>query len=475
MNIKEKALGIAVKEAIRYVRKDYDKNLFKLIDWGISVVKDEAQLKALKGLKSRLSRPGNVWAEYVKKLICETDPEIIEKLIPPIKNTILKSYDRRLASMKEHGCNIPWAILIDVTTACNLRCTGCWAASYGDKLQLSYDELNKIITEGKALGTYTYLYTGGEPLVRKKDLIRLCKEHSDCLFITFTNATLCDDEFADQLKEVGNMFLTISIEGNEETTDARRGAGTYKAVIAAMERLKKRGIPFGASLCYTNQNADVIASDEYADFLISLGVLFAWYFTFVPVGCGSSPELMATAEQREMMYNQIRKWRFEEVKPLFTIDFFNDGEYVGGCVAGGKQYFHISANGDCEPCVFAHYSNVNIKDKDTHIIDALKSPIFMAYKARQPFSDNMLRPCPVMDNPGALKKMVYESGAKSTDLQSPENVEDLFNKTVDVARKWKDTADKMAEKHGFVEWHIRSVDIYKGYEAEHIRDFEEFE
>ena len=90
MNIKEKALGIAVKEAIRYVRKDYDKNLFKLIDWGISVVKDEAQLKALKGLKSRLSRPGNVWAEYVKKLICETDPEIIEKLIPPIKNTILK-------------------------------------------------------------------------------------------------------------------------------------------------------------------------------------------------------------------------------------------------------------------------------------------------------------------------------------------------------------------------------------------------
>ena len=80
-----------------------------------------------------------------------------------------------------------------------------------------------------------------------------------------------------------------------------------------------------------------------------------------------------------------------------------------------------------------------------------------------------------MDNPGAIKKMVQESGAKSTDLQSPENVEDLFNKTVDVARKWKETADKMADEHGFIDWRIRSVDIYKGYESEHIRDFNEFE
>ncbi len=475
MGLKEKALQKAVKEAIKYVRKDYDTNLFKLIDWGKKMVKEDIHLKALEKVGDRLSDPTNEYAKFIKRIVMDTDPDIVAKLVPPVINTVIKSYDRRLASMKEHNCNIPWAILIDITTACNLKCTGCWAAQYGNKLQLSYDELNKIITEGKALGTYTYLYTGGEPLVRKHDLIKLCKAHPDCLFITFTNGTLCDDEFADQLKEVGNMFLTISIEGNEETTDARRGKGTYQSVISAMGRLKKRGIPFGASLCYTKLNADVISSDEYADFLISLGVIFAWFFTFVPVGCGTSPELMATAEQRETMYNQVRKWRFDEVKQLFCIDFFNDGEYVGGCVAGGKQYFHISANGDCEPCVFAHYSNVNIKDPDTHVIDALKSPIFMAYKARQPFSDNMLRPCPVMDNPGALKKMVLESGAKSTDLQSPENVEDLFAKTVDVARKWKVTADRMEKEHGFVDWHIRSVDIYKDYESEHIRDFDEFE
>ena len=475
MTLKEKTLNVAIKQAIEYVKKDYDTNLFKLINWGKKMVKDDLHLKVLNKLDERLSDPTNVYADFVKRIIMGTDTNVILKLVPPFVNAVVKSYDRRLAAMKEHGCNIPWAILIDITTACNLKCTGCWAAEYGNKLNMSYDDLNKIIQEGKALGTYVYLYTGGEPLVRKADLIRICKENPDCLFLTFTNGTLCDDAFADQLKEVGNMILTISIEGNEETTDSRRGQGTYKATLAAMARLKERGVPFGLSLCYTKNNADVISSDEYVDFLIEQGAIFAWLFTFVPVGCSSTAELMATAEQRKKMYDQVRKWRFKEVKPLFMIDFFNDGEYVGGCVAGGKQYFHISANGDCEPCVFAHYSNVNIKDPDKHVLDALKSPIFMAYKARQPFSDNMLRACPVMDNPGALKKMVLESGAKSTDLQSPEKVEDLFAKTVDVARKWKETADKMAEEHGFIDWHIRSVDIYKGYEAEHIKDYDEFE
>ncbi len=476
MGIKDKAVALAVREGIKYLRKDFETNSIKLIEKAEKKFQGDALYeKVLGGLKAGLQRKGNVWADYVKKLICETDEEVVNKLVTPFLNAGIKSYDKRLAAMKKYDCNIPWAILIDPTAACNLKCTGCWAAEYGKSSQLSYSDLTKIISEGKELGTYVYLFTGGEPLMRKKDLIRLCEENDDCLFITFTNGTLCDDAFADELRRVGNMFLTFSIEGNEETTDFRRGNGTYNAVVSAMARLKERGVPFGASLCYTKYNADVIGSDEYADFLIDLGVLFAWYFTFMPVGAGAASELMATAAQREMMYNQIRKWRFKEQKPLFTIDFFNDGEYVGGCIAGGKQYFHINSNGDCEPCVFAHYSNSNIKDPDTHLVDVLQSPIFMAYKKRQPFSDNMLRPCPVLDNPGAIKRMVNETGAKSTDIANPETVEELFSKTVDVAKLWKPTADKMAAEHGFIKSRVRSVDIYRGYEGEHIHDYKDFE
>lgn len=475
MGVKDKIASTMIREGIKMLQKDFDKNSIKLVEMAEKKFADNAlYLKIFTGLKKALQREDYVWRNYMKKIITETDPNVLEKIISPLVNAGFRSYELRVEAMKKYDCNIPWAILLDPTAACNLKCTGCWAAEYGKTSQLSYDDITKIITEGKELGTFIYLFTGGEPLMRKKDLIKLAEVHSDCLFITYTNGTLCDDAFADELQRVGNMFLTFSIEGNEETTDARRGNGTYNAVVSAMARLKARGVPFGASLCYTKQNAEVIASDEYADFLIDLGCLFAWYFTFMPVGAGATSELMATAEQRELMYDQIRKWRFKEQKPLFTIDFFNDGEYVGGCIAGGKQYFHINSNGDCEPCVFAHYSNSNIKDPNTHLIDVLRSPIFMAYKQRQPFSDNMLRPCPIRDNPGAIKRMVEISGAKSTDLASPESVDELISKTVDYARLWKSTADQMAEKHGFIKNRVRSVDIYNGFEGEHIHDYDEF-
>ena len=130
---------------------------------------------------------------------------------------------------------------------------------------------------------------------------------------------------------VKNFIPAISVEGFEEETDFRRGKGTYQAVTRAMEILKSRRLAFGASCCYTSKNVDVIGSEEYFDDLIAKGALFAWFFTYMPVGAGAPTDLMATAEQREFMYHQIR--RFRDTKPLFTMDFWNDGEYVKGCIA----------------------------------------------------------------------------------------------------------------------------------------------
>lgn len=144
----------------------------------------------------------------------------------------------------------------------------------------------------------------------------------------------------------------------------------------------------------------------------------------MPVGNGAPTDLMASAEQREFMYHQVRKLR--ETKPLFTMDFWNDAEYVGGCIAGGRNYLHINANGDIEPCAFIHYSDSNINDKT--LIEAFQSPLFMAYRKGQPFNENMLRPCPLLDNPGRLTDIVEKSGAHSTDMQMPEDVRQLSDK-----------------------------------------------
>jgi len=333
---------------------------------------------------------------------------------------------------------------MDPTSACNLHCTGCWAAEYGNKMNIVLDTLDSIIKQGKKLGTYMYIYSGGEPLVRKDDIIKLCEKHNDCAFLAFTNATLIDEKFADDMLRVKNFVPAISVEGFEEATDFRRGKGTYQAVIKAMKILRDKKLPFGVSCCYTSKNSEVIGSEEYFDDLVKKGAKFAWLFTYMPVGKDAVPELLATAEQRKFMYEQIRKFR--STKPIFTMDFWNDGEYVNGCIAGGRRYLHINANGDIEPCAFIHYSDSNIH-KNT-LLEAYKNPLFMQYRQNQPFNSNMLRPCPLLDNPQKLAYMVDKSGAKSTDMQNPEDVHDLTAKCVDVAEKWAPVADELWEKSG---------------------------
>lgn len=238
---------------------------------------------------------------------------------------------------------------------------------------------------------------------------------------------------------VKNFIPAISVEGFEEATDDRRGHGTYAAVVRAMDILKRHRLPFGISCCYTSRNVEVIGSEAYFDDMIAKGAKFAWFFTYMPVGKNAVPELMVSAEQRAFMYRKVREFR--HTKPLFTMDFWNDGEFVGGCIAGARSYLHINAEGDIEPCAFIHYSDSNIREKT--LLEAYKSPLFMAYHRGQPFNCNHLRPCPLLDNPDALRRMVHESGARSTDVEAPEDVDALTDKCREKAEKWAVKADEL--------------------------------
>lgn len=386
----------------------------------------------------------NVWRGFVEDVFQKVDMKLLRKFAENFfVNANLVSDSKARASEARYDCNVPWAILMDPTSACNLSCTGCWAAQYGNRNNLSYEVLDSICRQGKELGIYFYIFSGGEPLLRKKDIIRLCEAHPDCYFFAFTNGTLVDDQFCEELLRVGNFALAFSIEGNEEATDMRRGKGTYRKVIKAMERMRTHKLLFGYSTCYHRYNTESVGSDEFVDDMIERGCRFSWNFTYMPVGKGAPVDLLATPEQRAYMYRRVREIR--ETKPIFAMDFWNDGEYTRGCIAGGRRYLHINAAGDVEPCAFIHYSNVNIHD--VTLLEALCSPLFKAYRKNQPFNRNHLRPCPLLDNPEALNSMVKESGAKSTDMKSPEDVDALCAKTAPAAEKWAVMADSLWEEN----------------------------
>lgn len=438
--MKENIQSTAVKAALSYLDSNPEENIPKLINVvdKLDVCRNfEKQIRVVRD--SFNDKSGN-WRMLINSLYADIDLKIRKKIFENfVINSAVIGMERQKIVKGINGCNVPWAILLDPTSACNLSCKGCWAADYEKNLNLSIDLWNSIIWQGKGHGTFVYLYSGGEPLVRKKDIIKMCEEHTDCIFAAFTNGTLIDEEFADDVLRVKNFVPIISIEGFEAETDFRRGKGVYAATVKAFEILKRKKLLFGVSCCYTSKNAEVIGSEEYIDDIISKGAKFAWFFTYMPVGVHADSDLIATATQREFMYHKIREYR--KTKPLFTMDFWNDGEYVKGCIAGGRCYLHINSNGDIEPCAFIHYSDSNIKEKT--LLEAYKSPLFMQYRGNQPFNGNHLRPCPLLDNPGRLTKLVKESGAYSTDLQNPEDVTELSAKCVDAAYHWSSIADKL--------------------------------
>ncbi len=439
MEIKDKLQSYGLKKVYDHIDKAPGENIPKILDWlqtyGTKTVKNQAEI-----ISGIMKDPDNNWRQLIMSLWTDIDPFVRKKLFETLViNSAIIGQTQEEKVRKKYGCNIPWAILLDPTTACNLHCTGCWAAEYTDNLNLSFEELDSIVIEAKNMGTYLFLFSGGEPLVRKHDIIKLCEKHSDCAFTCFTNGTLIDEQFCMDLLRVGNFVPAISIEGNELTTDDRRGEGTYRKVMQAMKLLREYKLPFGISCCYTSKNAEIIGSEAFIDYMIELGAKFAWLFTYIPVGVNAVPELMASAQQRELMYHRIRAYR--KTKPIFTMDFWNDGEFVGGCIAGGRTYCHINAGGDVEPCAFIHYSDSNIRNKT--LLEAYQSPLFMAYRDSQPFNENLLRPCPLLDNPVELKRMVEQTNAKSTDMESPEEVRSLTDKCKQKADAWAPVAERL--------------------------------
>lgn len=409
--IKRSLQSFAMNRALNYLEGNPEENIPKLMAM-VDKHSPEGWFKGQRDAIRNVIEEKNHWYQLILKIF---------KLDPGVRKSIFQSYIFNASliggatqeEMREkEQCNVPWAILLDPTSACNLKCKGCWASEYGNKLNLSLETIDSIIKQGKKLGVYFYIYTGGEPLVRKKDLIKICEMHPDCAFLSFTNGTLIDEEFCKEMLRVKNFVPAISLDGFEEANDARRGEGVYQKIKNAMALLKENKLPFGVSTCYTSQNVDDVSSEEYFDYIIDNGALFAWFFHYMPVGNDADVELLPRPEQREKMYHAIREFR--NSKPLFTMDFQNDAEYVGGCIAGGRRYLHINAKGDVEPCVFIHYSNANI-----HEVSLLE----------------------------ALRKMVKETGAESTDYQSVESVDHLCDKTTPYANRWKPKAEELRDSY----------------------------
>jgi len=435
MTLKEKVKLYTTKTAIRSALKILPK------------ISDERWLSLIKGRVYRLKKKEE--RDFLENLLVnlklsaeKVSPQVREKIVMNlINNAMIQGQPKRIDFAQKYGISPPNLLVISPTMKCNLRCYGCYAWQYSKKNDLPYDVCNRVIDEANDIGLYFFVITGGEPFCWDK-IYDFLERHNDSFFQIYTNGQMIDNEAAERLAELGNAVPCISVEGFEKETDERRGKDVWKKIMSAMDALRENGVLFGFSVTATRGNNELVVSDEFIDLFINKGAFIGWYFNYVPIGKEPNMELMPTPEQRD--YRRSRIVEIRKTKKIIVADFWNDGPLVNGCMAGGKNYLHVNVNGDVEPCVFVHFAADNIKEKS--LIDILTSDFFMAFRKRQPYTENHLRPCSIIDNPYILRDIVAETGAYPTHEGAETIISCLARPLDKYASDYKKIADKVWEE-----------------------------
>lgn len=358
--------------------------------------------------------------------------------------TFMKTSENFYGFCEKYGMHPPSFLVLSPTSACNLRCEGCYANISDTRgVTLPYSVVRRILREKIDLwGSHFTVISGGEPFLYRsegKSIFDIFRENLDQVFLVYTNGTLFDEESAKILGELGNVTPAISVEGFEEETDRRRGKGTFRRIMEGMEYLRKYGVPFGISTTATRENCEVLTSEEFWDFFFNkAGALYQWVFQYMPIGREHQVDMMVTPAQRMRMYE--RTWKAIREKKYFIADFWNCGTASDGCIAAGAAYgggyIYITWTGDVTPCVFNPFRVDNIIDvynRGGDLNSVLFSPYFEDIRKwqRQYYDDrfldemgNLIAPCPIRDHFKELKQILIKHGAVPVDPVDAELIQD---------------------------------------------------
>ncbi|MDQ7094386.1 radical SAM protein [Desulfosporosinus sp. PR] len=283
------------------------------------------------------------------------------------------------ARHEQNGTHIPPFLIASIATDCNLRCAGCYAwasGACGDgqaQGQLVADDWRRLFQEASDIGISFVLIAGGEPLLRH-DIIKLAAEFDTIIFPIFTNGTMIDEDYLNLFDKHRNLIPILSIEGDAEKTDARRGNGVSKKVAQAVERLKERGILFGASITVTTENQNEVTELSFTETLRENGCGLVLYVEYVPVE-ENTDHLILNENDLRILAARIDGLRENRKnKGMIILSFPGDEEAMGGCLAAGRGFFHINATGGAEPCPFSPYSDMNLKEQS--LLTVLQSSFF---------------------------------------------------------------------------------------------------
>jgi MoaA/NifB/PqqE/SkfB family radical SAM enzyme len=321
------------------------------------------------------------------------------------------------AEALEAGVQIPPFLVLSVTSQCNLRCTGCYAGAVGitacsptARQPLGLNDWRRVIEESAALGVVAFVIAGGEPFLLP-GVASLFREFPDHLFLVFTNGTAIEDRDIQVLRSCRNTVIVVSLEGDRGLTDGRRGTGVFESAQRSLNRLRAAGVLTGLSVTIGPANIDYWSQERNIDALIARSGPLAFFIEEIPAGeSGSSVEM--TAEQRSRFRETVLRYRDRETGGAYLIHSPYDEEALGGCVAAGRGFAHVTPAGDVTACPFSALATHNVSTSTLH--QAFSSSFFKMIRDNGPLLETHDHPCALSANAGKLETMAQGLGAYRT-------------------------------------------------------------
>jgi MoaA/NifB/PqqE/SkfB family radical SAM enzyme len=359
--------------------------------------------------------------EAVRRILKQANPQARSAILNNfILGSLLMGFKKRYAFYEKHQVAPPGTLMISPTKRCNLKCYGCYAATHEPGQELTFDEVDGIISEASIAGTNFVLFLGGEPFMVPW-LLDMVEKHTQMAFIIYTNGMLIGGAEIDRLAKMGNAAICIGLDGLKEETDDRKGDGTFDRAMSVMNRLNAAGVVVGFSAMTSRRNFDMLHSDEFYDTMIANGAGFGWIPIAVPQGSAcQEDDLIPTQEQKAKIGELIKG--IKQRKPILIADFLTDAYVTEGCGAA-RIIMHVNANGDVEPCVLMPFSVDNIREKG--FLEILKSDFFHQIREINQRHCKESQTCMMVYKPGEVLAAINACGAKETSIGTLDKLHEM--------------------------------------------------
>ncbi|MFX1390498.1 MAG: radical SAM/SPASM domain-containing protein [Promethearchaeota archaeon] len=364
---------------------------------------------------------------YINRTLKKVDPLMAKTFMPWILKhpksmyamlRLAKAYRKSRKVRGEEllkGLKVPPFLILSITSNCNLKCAGCYAAATGTlcssklKNSLNLEQWMRIIQEARELGVFAFIIAGGEPFLLP-NLLKIGEEFKDRLFLIFTNGTILRKQDIEELKRLKNIVIMVSIEGDQDLTDKRRGSGVYEKAISTINELDDKGVISGISATINRNNVKFWMDSKNIDDLISKGIKLAFLLEYIPVD--NDTELLLTHDESKKFRERVLEYR--DTKEIFLLHSPGDEEYMGGCVSAGRGFAHITPSGDLTPCPVSDLATHNLTKSSLR--EGLDSELFKEIRANDHLLETNGSPCALFSHPKEVNDLARRVKAYRTSV-----------------------------------------------------------